>query len=452
MTNPACIFKYNNIIPSQGPVIYWMQRDQRVDDNRALTYACEKAIEFSSPLLVVFCLQPGFLGASRHHFRFMLEGLLEVSASLKRLNIGFMVIKGDPGVVIPMLAEAQGSGLLITDFNPLRHVSSWKARVAKEISIAFHEVDAHNIIPARHISQKAEFGAHTLRKKAEKLLASFLDVSPPVKRHPHSPISDLHLPDGMETVILEDEIARLRKEPDIFNIVPGEKAAASALERFLSEGLENYNPSRNDPNAGGQSGLSPYLHFGQISALRIASEALKLKAGGDSVRSFLDELIVRRELSDNFCLYNPLYDSFEGLQPWAKKTLNTHREDSRPYVYELSSFDGASTHDPLWNAAQRELQLSGKMHGYLRMYWAKKILEWTPSPEEAIAIAIHLNDRYSLDGRDPNGYAGISWSIGGTHDRAWRERPVFGMIRYMNYQGCLRKFDVDRYIGKWTRG
>jgi deoxyribodipyrimidine photo-lyase len=213
---------------------------------------------------------------------------------------------------------------------------------------------------------------------------------------------------------------------------------------------------RNNPTRDAQSNLSPYLHFGQISAQRVALEVLKYLSlppfaregteGGISHAAFLEELIIRRELSDNFCFYNRDYDNFEGFPDWAKKTLNKHRKDRRDYIYTVKQFEHAKTHDDLWNAAQMEMAKRGKMHGYMRMYWAKKILEWTESPEKAMEVAIYLNDQYELDGRDPNGYAGIAWSIGGVHDRAWNERPIFGKIRYMSYNGCKAKFDIKQYI------
>ncbi|MFW5721799.1 MAG: deoxyribodipyrimidine photolyase, partial [Desulfohalobiaceae bacterium] len=188
------------------------------------------------------------------------------------------------------------------------------------------------------------------------------------------------------------------------------------------------------------------LHFGQIAAQRVAQEVLSFKTRTAYKEAFLEELIVRRELSDNFCFYNPAHDSVDGFPEWAGKTLDAHRKDPREHVYSLEEFEQARTHDPLWNAAQMEMVTRGKMHGYMRMYWAKKILEWTASPEEAMDVAITLNDRWELDGRDSNGYTGIAWSIGGVHDRAWPERPVFGKIRFMNDRGCRRKFDVDAYI------
>jgi len=214
----------------------------------------------------------------------------------------------------------------------------------------------------------------------------------------------------------------------------------------LSETLIGYNEDRNDPNRRGLSNLSPYFHFGHISPQRVALEIKDSSLSNADKDVFLEEMIVRRELSDNFCEYESNYDSFEGFHPWAKNTLNEHREDKRDYLYPKEQFEQADTHDLLWNAAQNQMRLTGKMHGYMRMYWAKKILEWSPSPEIALQVAIDLNDKYELDGRDPNGYAGIAWSIGGVHDRAWFERPVYGKIRYMNFNGCKSKFNVQKYI------
>jgi deoxyribodipyrimidine photo-lyase len=231
-------------------------------------------------------------------------------------------------------------------------------------------------------------------------------------------------------------------------LTPGEKAANDTLQLFIVKKLPEYQEKRNDPTGNSVSDLSPYLHFGQISAQKIAMEIISKIPSDANTEAFLEELIVRRELSDNFCYYNKNYDSFDGFPDWAKKSLNEHRKDEREYIYTMDEFEKASTHEPLWNAAQTEMLRTGKMHGYMRMYWAKKILEWTPSPEEALKTAIYLNDKYELDGRDPNGYAGCAWSIGGVHDRAWGERPVFGKIRYMNANGAKRKFDTEAYIRK----
>ena len=221
------------------------------------------------------------------------------------------------------------------------------------------------------------------------------------------------------------------------------------MDDFLAKKLDSYLTLRNDPTKDGVSDLSPYLHFGQISAQRVVLEVEKSKADPESKKAFLDEILVWKEIADNFCYYNPLYDSFESFPNWVKESLNAHRHDRREYLYTLEEFEAGKTHDPLWNASQMELLSRGKMHGYMRMYWAKKILEWSESPEKALEIAIYLNDRYELDGRDPNGYAGIAWSIGGVHDRAWKERKIIGKLRYMSYEGCKRKFNVNAYISKY---
>jgi deoxyribodipyrimidine photo-lyase len=234
--------------------------------------------------------------------------------------------------------------------------------------------------------------------------------------------------------------------------MPGAGKANEMLRSFINYRLPHYADKSNDPNADAVSRLSPYFHFGQLSAQRAAYEIQNLHSPSPDTRAFLEQLIIRRELSDNFCFYSQdgRYDSFEGLREWAQKTLDEHRNDPREYIYSRDEFMNAKTHDPLWNAAQREMLINGCMHNYMRMYWAKKILEWSPSPEYAIDTAVYLNDTCSLDGRDPNGYAGILWSIGGVHDRAWGERPVFGKIRYMSANGCRRKFDVDAYIQRFN--
>ena len=260
---------------------------------------------------------------------------------------------------------------------------------------------------------------------------------------------------GSEPAILWDQaLAGLAADPGVPAVSwcqPGEDAAQERLEAFRRHGLQHYASDRNDPAREGLSNLSPYLHFGQIAPQRVAWEIQRAEAPLEAKQAFLEELIVRRELSDNFCFYTPDYDKFSGFPGWAQETLDRHRHDHREYLYSLQEFDQARTHDALWNAAQLEMVHRGKMHGYLRMYWAKKILEWSTSPEEALEIAIYLNDRYELDGRDPNGYVGVAWSIGGVHDRAWGERPVFGKIRYMSLAGCQRKFKVEQYIA-WVGG
>jgi deoxyribodipyrimidine photo-lyase len=220
------------------------------------------------------------------------------------------------------------------------------------------------------------------------------------------------------------------------------------FDLFMKKHFKQYSAKRNDPTIDFQSGLSPYLHFGQISAQRIVLETIKRSLRSNPQESFFNEIIIWRELADNYCYYNADYDRVKGFPDWAQKTLDEHRNDFREYLYTAEEFENAKTHDDLWNAAQMEMVKTGKMHGYMRMYWAKKILEWTVSAEQALDFAIYLNDKYSLDGRDPNGYAGIAWSIGGVHDRPWFEREIFGKIRFMSYNGCKNKFNVAKYIEK----
>jgi deoxyribodipyrimidine photo-lyase len=445
MNNARLVILKEGIVKA-GPVVYWMQRDQRVHDNWALIYAQNAALERSAELYVVFNLVTDFLEAAKRQYDFMLEGLKEVEKELNKYNIHFKILFGNSVKEIPKLLDEIDASLLVADFNPLKNVMKWKQDVSQNIQIPFHEIDAHNIVSYHAASSKLEFAAYTIRPKIERLLPEFLtDIPSPVKM----PKSKITLPgtDWQKTY----SILKIDNSISAVDwIKPGEKAAAKALKDFISKKFPDYGSLRNDPNAQMTSQLSPYLHFGQISAHRVALIIQPLIENAESHKSFLEELIVRRELSDNFCYYNKNYDSFEGFADWAKATLNKHRKDKRQFVYTLKQFENSETHDELWNAAQNEMVNSGKMHGYLRMYWAKKILEWSASPEEAMQTAILLNNKYELDGRDPNGYAGIAWSIGGVHDRAWFEREIFGKIRYMNFNGCARKFDVKKYIANWS--
>jgi deoxyribodipyrimidine photo-lyase len=445
-TDPRRIFVLKQADIQQGPVVYWMQRDQRVTDNWALLYAQEQALAMHQPLLVVFCLVPGFLGATNRQYDFMVKGLAVVAQKAAKLNIPFILLHGLPPDVLPRYVVENGIGMLITDFNPLHTTMDWREKLAGRIDIPLHEVDTHNILPCRYISEKQEYAAFTFRKKVERNLPEFLTGFPSLVRHPHFSDQEKIAPVDWGLVMKS-----MKSHPGVSEVewlLPGEHVASAALVDFLENRLGSYHTDRNFPDRKGQSDLSPYLHFGHLSAQRLALEVKRSAADVESKKAYLEELIVRRELADNFCLYNPNYDRFTGFQPWAKASLNIHRDDPREYCYSLQEFEEGRTHDPLWNAAQHEMISMGKMHGFMRMYWAKKILEWSPSPDEAIEIAIHMNDRYELDGRDPNGYAGIAWAIGGTHDRPWGERPVFGMIRYMNYRGCTRKFDVEKYISQ----
>jgi len=437
----ARVLKQGSI--GRGPVVYWMSRDQRVNDNWALLFAQELALERKVSLGVVFCLAPSFLNATLRQYGFMLKGLRAVENRLAELNIPFFLLIGPPEQKLPAFLAKHQTGELVTDFDPLRLKRQWKKEVAALVNSIIYEVDARNIVPCWEASNKKEYAAYTLRPKIHRILPEFLKDFPLAQKYPFPWPKKVKKTnwDEAETSLKID-----RSVPEVDWLVPGEKAAAATLDDFLTRKLSAYASRRNDPTEDGVSNFSPYLHFGQISAQRVALEVQKKKVSKESKDGFLEELIVRRELSDNFCFYNQDYDRFAGFPEWAQKTLNEHRGDQREYLYSLEQFEAGKTHDDLWNAAQMEMVHRGKMHGYLRMYWAKKILEWTASPEEALEVAILLNDKYELDGRDTNGYVGIAWSVGGVHDRAWKERPIFGKIRYMSYGGCKRKFKVKTYI------
>lgn len=429
-------------VEGNNSVIYWMSRDQRVHDNWALLFAQKLAKEKKKPLVVLFNLVSDFLEATIRQYGFMLKGLQEVEAELNKYNIPVILLSGKPEIEIPKFIKKNNASVLVSDFDPLRIKRIWKKEVAKKITIPFYEVDAHNIVPCLYVSNKTEFAAYTIRPKIHKLLPEFLDDFPSLQKMKSN---DSITADKIEWGKLIGSLKINREVKEVNWIKAGEKAAVKSLKVFLENRFTKYAEERNDPNKNALSNLSPYIHFGQISTQRIALTVQQFYLTNPSAEAFLEELIIRRELADNFCYFNTKYDSFDGFHEWAKKTLNQHRKDKRDFIYSLEDFERANTHEDLWNAAQTELLVRGKMHGYMRMYWAKKILEWSESPEEALRIAIYLNDKYELDGRDPNGYVGCAWSIGGVHDRAWTERPVYGKIRYMNRNGAARKFDVDAY-------
>ncbi len=439
--------KINSFEYSGGLILYWMNRDQRVNDNWALIFAQELSFKYKKPFAVLFSLSENDTRISSRQLKFMIENLKQVEENLKKKNIPFIFLLGNPAEVISNYIHLNNIGILISDFSPLRNDRLNKQKLLSKLKIPFYEVDAHNIVPVWIASDKMEIGAYTIRPKIHKHLNLYLEEYPKITKQ------TLSWDKNISKVNWQNLIKNLKinKFNENINwIRPGEKEALKVLNNFLKNKLMYYNERRNNPNLDGQSNLSPYLHFGQISSQRIALEIKKIETQSDYEKSFLEELIVRKELADNFCYYNKDYDSFNGFPRWAQETLNLHRYDKREYIYSLRQFENAETHDALWNAAQIELIEKGKMHGYMRMYWAKKILEWTKHPEDALNIAIKLNDKYELDGNDPNGYTGIAWSIGGVHDRAWGERKIFGKIRYMNYSGCKRKFNVLEYISKFT--
>ena len=442
MVDPRRILQLNNFEQEfEGPVVYWMSRDQRVQGNWALLYAQEIAEKNKAPLLVVFCLNPSFLGATLRQYDFMIGGLKEVEKNLHEKNISFTILEGNPEDKLPAFIKKHGIAALITDFSPLRISRKWKKSVSKEIKIPFYEVDAHNIVPCFLASNKQEFAAKTIRPKITKLLDEFLVPYPNLKKSSF----EMNKFPKIEWDSLFKKLSVDKEVKPVDWIQPGYTHAKQFLNKFIKHKLQEYDELRNNPNFDSISNMSPFLHYGHISSQEIALEIID-QTNRKIYESYLEELIIRKELSDNYCYFNENYDNYNGFPAWAQKSLNEHRNDERDYIYSRHEFETAKTHDKLWNAAQLQMVNTGKMHGFMRMYWAKKILEWSESPEKAQEIAIYLNDKFELDGRDPSGYTGIAWSIGGVHDRAWFTRKVFGKIRYMNDRGCERKFDVNEYI------
>jgi deoxyribodipyrimidine photo-lyase len=419
----------NQGIEGNGDVVYWMSRDCRLHDNAALLFAQSIAIAKKRHLRIIF--DGDFISVSQRQKPFLLYGLQELASNCKDFNLSFEFLNGESTKTFAEFSKSNKVCCLVTDFSPLKYNRALKSRFCEIATVPIYEVDAHNIVPLWLASPKLEFAAYTIRPKITKLLPIYLTELPKLQFHPY----------GTAEICSFENFFDGDKE-----LSSGETKAKIKLSQFIENKLDAYAELRNDPSLNFQSGLSPYLHFGMISAQRVALEVQKADANPDSKAAFLEELIIRKELSDNFCYYNPNYDKFTGFHTWAQSTLNEHRHDSREFLYTLEQFENAETHDKYWNAAQREMVITGKMHGYMRMYWAKKILEWTRSPDEALDFAIILNDKYSLDGCDPNGYTGIAWSIGGVHDRAWSERQVFGKIRFMNDSGLKRKFDIEKYV------
>lgn len=427
---------------SQGPIVYWMSRDQRAHDNWALLYALQLAQEKNESVAVVFSLRTSFPYATERLVDFMLSGLAEVAQTLSGYAIPFYFLLGDPVEQIETFVNKYDVGAVISDFSPLLYNRVWKEQLGQKLTIPFYEVDTHNVVPCWKASPKQEFAAYTFRPKIHSVLTHYLTEFPQLTKQKNLWKEKMSLPDWEK---ISAQIAVDRSVKKVAWLKPGEKAAQKKLTEFIEEKLVHYSSLRNDPSQDMISGLSPYIHFGHIASQRIALTVREEKHT-ESVDAFLEELIVRKELADNFCFYNKNYMNSKGFPDWAKKTLSEHAEDKREFSYTKKELEEGKTHDVLWNAAQLEMVKRGKMHGYLRMYWAKKIFEWVPNVDKALAIAQELNDTCFLDGRDPNGYVGIAWCMGGVHDRAWFEREIFGKIRYMSYNSQRKKFDSTKYI------
>ena len=397
--NPARIFKINNKPIKTGMIVYLCEREIRAKDNFALQFAIQKSKELNLHLKII---HPRL----KYHYelkqRFIDKQIALTQKMFHKLNLDFEIIDKAPFKIIKNINPA----LLIVDFNPIL-----KRDYLNNLDFKIYEIDGHNIIPARFISNKQEYSAATLRRKIYLNIHSFLT---------------------------EFENSTYEKaEPDFI------------LEDFIKNKLQYYSEFKNDPSKNVLSGLSKYLNLGFISSQKIALEVIKSNVSKENKEAFLEELIIRKELSDNFCLYAKNFKSFSNISNWAKTSLEIHKYDLHSYICSPGELEQAKTHDKLWNAAQIQLAKEGIIHGYLRMYWAKKIMEWISTSEEALKIAIYLNDKYAYDAPSANGYVGILWAIAGLHDRAFVEYPVTGKIRRMTFDSIKRKYDISDYIKKY---
>jgi deoxyribodipyrimidine photo-lyase len=427
-------------------VLYWMQNSQRAEFNPALEVAIAEANRLGLPVLVGFGLTADYPEANARHYAFMLEGLAETEHTLRQRGVGFVIRLGNPGDAA--LTLAQRAALVVCDRGYLRPQRNWRARVAAEAGRRVLQVEGDVVVPVELVSTKPEIGARTLRPKLLRVRDQFLH--PLRRQHPGHSAQPLQTAGDVDLSDIPALIARLgvdQSVPPVRNIRGGYNEAKRRLDDFVAGRLQRYVAARAHPGEAEVSTLSPYLHFGQISPIDVVVAARDAKVGSENSASFLEELIVRRELAMNFVHTTPNYDWYDCLPEWARQTLAAHRRDRREYVYSFDQLARADTHDPYWNAAMREMLLTGYMHNYMRMYWGKKVLEWSASPEEGYATLLRLNNKFFLDGRDANSYANVGW-VFGLHDRPWPERPIFGKVRSMTAAGLRRKTDIDNYVRK----
>ena len=400
-TNPARIYELNNKPIRNGEIIYLCEREIRVKDNFALQFALQKSEELNLPLKII---HPKINYNYQQKQEFIDNQIEQVKTLFRNIGLDFEIIEKTPHEIIKNMNPA----ILIIDFNPIL-----KRDYLKNADFKIYEIDGHNIIPARFVSSKQEYSAATLRTKIYHNIYPFLT--------------------------------------EFMNLTSDKIEADLVLEDFIKNKLQYYSENKNNLSEDMTSGLSKYLNLGFISSQRIALEVIRSGVKDINKEAFLEELIIRKELADNFCLYSESFKDFSSIPNWAKMSLNNHKYDIRPYTYSIEILEKANTHDKLWNATQTQLIKEGTIHGYLRMYWAKKILEWMSTADEALKTAIYLNDKYAYDAPSANGYVGILWAIGGLHDRAFADYPETGKIRRMNYDSLKRKSDLSNYIKKYTK-
>ncbi|SDS63580.1 Deoxyribodipyrimidine photo-lyase type II [Friedmanniella luteola] len=429
-------------------VLYWMQQAQRAELNHALEYAVRRANDLGLPLLVAFGLMDGYPEANLRHYHFMVHGLADVADALRRRHVPFVVQRGAPDEVALRLAA--DAALVVCDRGYLRPQRAWRERVAAEAGCSVVQVESDVVVPVELASDKKETAARTLRPKITRHLERFL-VALPQARLVDTTVPDVEGEDLDDPDALLDRLALDRSVAPVLLFEGGTSAGERVLADFLASRFAEYAAHRNQPQTDHVSHMSKYLHFGQLSPVYIALQVREHADRVDeNVETYLEELIVRRELPMNFVYYEPRYDSYEQLPGWARQTLAEHARDRRDPQYTAQQLEDGQTDDPYWNAAMDEMRYAGYLHNYMRMYWGKKILEWSATPEEAYATTLRLNNTYFVDGRDANSYANVAW-VFGQHDRGWTERTVFGKTRYMNAAGLERKADPQAFVEKVAR-
>ena len=446
-------------LPPRGEyVLYWCMVNQRVPHNHALQAAIALGNRLRLPVVCYHALRPDYPHASDRLHAFVLQGLDELGTAMRARGVPYWLeLPRSTRQHVPRLAAVgKRAAAVVSDWFPAFIIPGHLRGAAKALEVPLVAVDASCVVPMQRISEK-QVGAYTLRPKLRKLWPEYLGKLPRGQDPSHARAAErvdlgftpekrpgrlLRALDGFD---IDHSVAPVKDRPG------GRTAALRSLRAFVHEHVARFDEARNDPAQPGQSGVSPALHWGLLFAGEVARACIEAHgADQPGVASFLEELLVRRELGFNYCLHTPVHDQlrFASLPRWAQQTLKSHAEDRREHLYSLEQMDRGETSDPLWNAAQRELREEGRIHGYLRMLWGKKILEWSPSPDEALARLAHLNDRYALDGRDAVSVSNFMWVLG-LHDRPFQERPVLGKVRPMSSQRTAQKVDLRPYLARY---
>jgi len=447
-SDPRVTVRRKGVLEAGGGrcVVYWMQRAQRALDNPALDVAVSAANILHQPVVVFFAPVPFYPNANLRHYAFLAQGIPDIAERAHERGIGFVLHRYPDHSLLKFCEEIKAS-LVIGDENPMREPRHRRELAAKKLSVPLWTVDADVIVPSKLLT-KEQYAARVIRPRLQRRLKEFLaqPSNAKAKIEWQKPRGLRALADDGSLELTEDWTGLDRSVRPVDSFHGGTTEALKLLHQFVTHKLAHYPERHGKPELDGTSRLSPYLHFGHIGPHTVALAVENSRAPRAAKDDFLDQLITWRELSINFVHFNTLYDSIESAPDWAHRTLAKHARDKRAVIYSREQLEHAATHDELWNAAQHQMLHAGWMHNYMRMYWAKKILEWSPSPAVAYQNAVYLNDKYFLDGRDPNGYAGIAWAIAGKFDRPWFERPIFGTIRYMSGNAARKKFDAAKYI------